>query len=1023
MGNDSAAICPKCGAALAGDTSLCLKCLGRFGLAPDPAQSATLRLGDYELLEEIARGGMGVVYRARQLSLNRIVAVKVVLHGPFCSPDAVRRFQTEAEATATLRHPNIVSVYEVGEYDGHHFLAMEYVEGRSLADLVREHPLPARRAAGYVKLIAQAVHHAHQRGVLHRDLKPSNVLLDAFDQPRVTDFGLAKILDREGEVTVPGQVLGSPNHMPPEQAAGNLSQTTAQSDIYSLGAILYQLVSGRPPFLGGTLAEVLVQVQTVEPLPPRQLNPGVPADLQSICLKCLRKDPARRYGSALELAADLGRFLDHQPVLARPVSIAERFWLWCRGRPVLASLSLGLAAAVIAGLGGVLWQWRRAELLARQEAVDRRAAEENAARARLSLYAGDVYLAAQALKDGDYGLARRTLAGLRPGPGEPDLRGFEWRYLWNRSRGAELATLTGHQWIVTCAAFSPDGRQLVTGGMAGDVRVWDLDRRACLREFNPDAHAVWSLAFTPDGRAVMIAGAEGVEFRDTSSWEQIAKLPGKLAALSRDGATVAVAASSPFYFEESGAVTLWDWRAGRKLRTFGQEGRVLALSPDARRLAVAAVSTNILLYDTASGALLRTLPTQHSVWSLNFSPDGRRLLSAGWCGRALLWDLEADSTPREISANRLNLWSATFTPDGSNIVTTSSDQTVRLWDSATLRPKAVLHGHANEVWCAAVSPDGQKIASGGKDQNVMLWRIAAATRRDVLPCENGTRPVFAPAGSQLLVFRPEGNGDLVLWDTEAAAPAAQFAGRGRLGAGFSADGREMAFLGENETTLEFWPPGASAPSRTVPLRELPVRTGGFVNCGMSPDMARLFAVDAAGVIRVWDTGAGALRRVLRGPEPPIRNLVLSAHGHYLAVSVEREDTVHLFDCDTGGEVSLAGHKDFVSGLAFSPDETALATGSMDGTIRLWTTAGGACRALLPGHMQETTDVAFSPDGRTLASLSQRESLKLWHIPTLREVYSEEMPEAGVWLRFSPDGRRLAVGTWENQVNLLESPPE
>ncbi len=1025
MGTASPTTCPKCGSALAIDNvdGLCLKCLGRFGLASDAGESAVLRLGDYELLEEIARGGMGVVYRARQLSLNRIVAVKVILHGPFSSPEFVRRFRNEAEATATLRHPHIVSVYEVGEYDGHHFLSMEYVEGRNLADLVREHPLAARRAAGYVRSIAEAVHHAHQRGVLHRDLKPSNVLLDTFDQPRVTDFGLAKILDRDAELTATGEVLGSPNHMPPEQAAGKLGHTTAQSDIYSLGSILYQLITGRPPFQGGSLAEILVQVQSSEPIPPRQLNPSVPEDLQSICLKCLQKEPSRRYASARELAEDLERFIAQKPVRARPVTTAERAWLWCRRRPLLAALWLSLVMAVLGGMGGIVWQWRRAEFLAREEKVQRLAAEENAAKTRLNLYAADVYLAAQAKQDGDYGLARRTLEGLKPRAGEPDLRGFEWRYLWNLARGNQLATLTGHQWIVTGATFSPDGRQIASCGMGGEVRVWDVATRTCLQKFNPDTDSLWSVSFTPDGRTLMLAGNQGIQFWQTGSWQKLTNYPGRLASLSRDGTTVAIAESSPFSVQESGAVTLWNWRTGEKLRTFSQEGRVLSLSPDGRHLAVAGKITGVNVWDVTRGTLLKSLPTEHSVWSLNFSPDGRQVVCAGWCGQALVWDWETGSPPRTISANRLNLWSAAFSPDGATIVTTSSDQTVRLWDAITLQPKAVLHGHANEVWCAAFSADGQMLVTGGKDQNVLLWQLDTNPRPEVIPFDTESAPLFSPAGDRLFCRQLDESDAGALWNTETLKVVGRFSGPNRKPAGYSRDGQEVAFPSADGTRLEFWSPGAIAPNRSVGLRDAPAPGGGYVDWGMSPEMSCFFGVDAAGLVRIWNTDTGALVRSIRVPAPPIRNIVLSRNGCRLAVSVERENEVHMYDCTTGGERRLAGHKDFVSGVAFSPDGATLATGSIDGTIRLWNLASDMAVAMLPGHMQETTDVAFSPDGQTLASICQGESLKLWHLPTLREVYSEQMPQAGTWLRFSPDGRRLAVGTRENQVRLLEAPKE
>jgi predicted Ser/Thr protein kinase/ABC-type phosphate/phosphonate transport system substrate-binding protein len=313
-----------------------------------------LSFGDYELLEELARGGMGVVYKARQKSLERIVAVKMILAGQHASGDFIKRFRIEASAAAALQHPNIVAIHEVGVHRGHHFLVMDYVEGPNLAKLAREQPLPPKRAAQYLKTVAEAIHYAHERGILHRDLKPSNVLIDSNDQPRVTDFGLAKRVGSEpsttddpSHLTVTGQVIGSPGYMPPEQASGRRGQTSRRSDVYSLGAMLYHLLTGRPPFGGGSVGETLRQVETQEPISLRLLNPTVPPDLETICLKCLEKEPNRRYPTAQSLAEDLGRVLQGEPILARPVGRIERAARWCRRNP-LASAFVGTVCAALA---------------------------------------------------------------------------------------------------------------------------------------------------------------------------------------------------------------------------------------------------------------------------------------------------------------------------------------------------------------------------------------------------------------------------------------------------------------------------------------------------------------------------------------------------------------------------------------------------------------------------------------------------------------------------------------------------
>ena len=417
--------CLKCGAPLKSDArqGCCPKCLflqasvGMLGGEDELPENETtevswplaakLSLGDYELLEEIGRGGMGVVYRARQRSLDRVVAIKMIAFGPGSSPDFIKRFRAEAVSAAGLHHPKIVAIHEVGIHEGRHFFVMDYVEGQSLARLVGNQPLPARRAAAYLKTIAEAVHYAHERGILHRDLKPSNVLIDAQDQPHLVDFGLARRLEGDSELTVTGQVLGSPHYLPPEQAAGQRARVSRRTDVYALGATLYHLLTGHPPFQAESLAQTLDLVLHADPVAPRLLNPSMPRDLETICLKCLEKEPARRYPTARVLADELGRFQAGEPILARPIGPAGKVWRWCRRKPEVATLAGVVALLFLLGFAGVLGMWRHAE-------SQRQRAEAGELSAQRRAYISEINSAQQALKASNPERALELLNRHRP---------------------------------------------------------------------------------------------------------------------------------------------------------------------------------------------------------------------------------------------------------------------------------------------------------------------------------------------------------------------------------------------------------------------------------------------------------------------------------------------------------------------------------------------------------------------------------------------------------------------------------
>ncbi len=493
----------------------------------EPAPGHRVRyFGDYEITREIARGGMGVVFEARQISLNRPVALKMILAGQLADETDVKRFYTEAEAAANLDHPGIVPIFEVGQHEGQHFFSMAFVEGRSLAERLAEGPMPAREAAALLLEVGGAIEYAHRRAVIYRDLKPANILIDPEGNPRVTDFGLAKKLQGDRGLTGSGQIMGTPSYMPPEQAGGKRGEIGPAADVYALGATLYALVTGRPPFQSATAMDTVLQVLSDEPVAPRRLNASIPRDLETICLKCLEKEPGKRYAGATELGEDLRRFLAGEPILARPVTRLERTVKWARRRPAIASL-MGLVALVTAvGLGGVVWQWRQA-VLARgdaerhaeraqaqtalaeerlQDSVEARAKEaEQTQLAEQRLYIARMNLVERSSEDYNGALLQQGLDEQLPAnQGGSDRRGFEW-YYWRRKFASGHITLRGHTHPVWAVAFSPDGKRVASGSWDG-VKLWDAATGQSIRTLKGDSGPVSGVSFSPDGGRLASAG-------------------------------------------------------------------------------------------------------------------------------------------------------------------------------------------------------------------------------------------------------------------------------------------------------------------------------------------------------------------------------------------------------------------------------------------------------------------------------------------------------------------------------------
>ncbi len=970
-------------------------------LAYGPVPEVTLARGEdaaavgmrFVVVRPHARGGIGQVSVALDRELNREVALKEILPEQADNPHSCSRFLLEAQITGRLEHPGVVPVYGLG-YDtsGHPFYAMRLVKGDSLKEAISHlHQgfkgsrdglgrwvLALRQLLNRFIAVFNVVEYAHSRGVIHRDLKPSNILLGPYGETLVVDWGLAKVIGREDFVagtaigeseaalrpcsaagsieTLPGTPVGTPMFMSPEQAGGRLDQVGPASDVYSLGATLYCLLTGKPPIVDSDLSAVRQKLQTGKIVPPRLANRRVPAGLEAICLKAMALNPGDRYTSPRELARDLECWMADEPVAVFREPISVRLTRWGRrNRTVATGIGVLLVTAVAAlGAGTILLGWANdrtegqralAEEQRRRAELKTHEAQEKAEALERQLYINRVNLAQSKYQE-NIGQAEELLDQC-----PPQHRGWEWDYL-KRLCHLDLITIRGHSLGISSVAYSLDGTRFVSGGGKSDLSLraqdraelilWDAAKNREIRRFDGLKGGVHSVRISPDGRMIAVG--------------------------------------SGFYQPISeGRLTLWDAATGNLL--FDQKTEYLnvlsvAFSPDGKTLAAglgnysSTARGRLMLWEVSTGRKLDDLPMaiQGGVNSVAFSPDGKTIATAG-SEVVELWQGEPLTKMRELTGHTNWIYTVAFSPDGHQLATGGWDKTIRLWNPVTATQLATLEGHLGFVNALSFSPDGRRLVSVGADHTIRLWDAVKGQKDLVLRGHTlgVTSASFSPDGQRILSASEDRT--LKLWD---ATSDRQMAFSGHKGwvtsVAFSPDGHRLA-TGSGDKRIMLW--DALTGKRLLTMEG---KKGWVNSVAFSPDGKYLAAAGEYNSVQIWDATSGALAQTIDLLDNYVRCVAFSPDGQLLSACTgahgswpSRPGVVYVWNAATRDQVMcFRGHPGRVFTLAFSPDDKLVASGGAPSNelhdtqneLVVWEATTGQVIHRLGGHYGAINSIVF-----------------------------------------------------------------